>query len=105
MTTAGPWPRGVPALYDQPGLDPASDPRLEDARLSPEDLDVAAEEMLCEFGLDPNEISDEAYLAARLLWLRGRIPRESIRDQARHFQSIEDSHARAIEIFTAVKVS
>jgi hypothetical protein len=95
--------RCLRALYDQPGLDPTLDTRLEDPRLTPEDLDLPAEEMLCEFRLDPNEIGNEAYLAARLLWLRGRIPRAAIPEHARLFQSIEDRHARAVAIFMAVK--
>jgi hypothetical protein len=95
--------RHLRALYDQPGLDPMLDPRLEDPRLAPEDLDLPAEEMLCDFGLDPNEISNEAYLAARFLWLRGRIPRHAIPDHARRFQGIEDRHARAIAIFLTAR--
>jgi hypothetical protein len=81
------------------------DPRVEDPRLTPEDLDLPAEEMLCDFALDPNEISNEAFLAARLLWLRGRIARDEVPDRACAFQAIEDRHLRAIAIFKAVRES
>jgi hypothetical protein len=95
--------RHLHALYHQPGLDPRLDPRLQVLGLAPEDLDLAAEEMLCELGLDPNKIGNEPYLAARLLWLRGRIARNAIPDHARRFRGIEDRHARAIAIFAVVK--
>jgi len=48
------------------------DPRLVELGLNRDDVSYLAEEM-SSWGLDPNEILEEAYLKARALFLAGRI--------------------------------
>jgi len=57
------------------------DPRLEDPRLSRDDISYLAEEML-DWHLDPKEISDEAFLKARDRLIQGRIEMEAGGHQA-----------------------
>ena len=71
------------------------DPRLEGPRLSRDDIGYLAEEML-DWGLDPAEISEEAFLKARDRFIQGRIEVEDVVPLAKRYQAEYNARDLAI---------
>jgi hypothetical protein len=71
------------------------DPRLEANGITADRISFLGEKMV-DWGLDPNEVSEEAFLKARDRFLRGRIELEDVIPLVRRFQAQYDQRDIAI---------
>lgn len=76
------------------GLDPTQDPRTKDFGWPP---NLVCEEMLLECGLNPDEMSEEAYLKARRQYVAGTLSSlEEMVEKAKQYQQEYDARDLAI---------
>lgn len=75
-----------------------SDPRMQEPGFDPEQVSYLAEEML-DWGINPEEVSEEAYLKARDQFLAGTITMAQMFEKMRRYQAEYDRLDQAASEF------